>query len=279
MYTIKLIICLGFICLCSVSFAREKHAQKITLGIYPLLSTHYLTHRMQPLVDYIRATGVDSVTIKVDLSYENFINNARRGDYDIVQAPAHIAAYLIEKGYYEPVIMWDFTFSSVILTTTNSPLQRISDLKNKIIAIPNHYAFVTIAAISHLEDAGLIENKEYKLLRKGTHDRTFMAIMREEADAGIMSSATLSMVDTEIRKDLKILTKIENLAADLLLVRKNSIIATKGNIYFKNFVAGKYGKLFLKEWGVNHSIKAINSFDTKSLHKYKQVLVRKIEPP
>lgn len=55
-----------------------------------------------------------------------------------------------------------------------------------------------------------------------------------------MSSAMLSMVDTTISKDFKILAKIDNLTADLMLVRKNSIMAKKGNRYFTNFVAGKH---------------------------------------
>jgi len=54
-----------------------------------------------------------------------------------------------------------------------------------------------------------------------------------------MSSAMLSMVDTTISKDFKILAKIDNLTADLMLVRKNSNMAKKGNRYFTNFVAGK----------------------------------------
>lgn len=76
-HTNKYIIHLWFLCFCFVSFAGEKQAQKVTIGIYPLLSTSLLTHRMQPLADYIRSTGVKSVTIKVDVSYEDFIHNAR----------------------------------------------------------------------------------------------------------------------------------------------------------------------------------------------------------
>lgn len=278
MHTKKIITYLCFV-LYAVSFAGDKSTQKVSFGIYPLLSTSLLTHRMKPLADYIRSTGVDSVTIEVDLCYEDFIQKARKGDYDLVQAPAHIAAYLIEKGNYKPVTMSDFTFSSVILTTASSPLQSISDLKNKIIAIPNPYAFVTIAAIAHLKDAGLTEGKEYTLQTKATHDRTLMALMRKEVDAGIMSSAMLSMVDTTVSKNLKILAKIDSLTADLMLVRKNSILAKKGKSYFANFLAGKYGKLYHEKWESKFKRKAIDSFDTKSLQRYKQIIEKKIESP
>ncbi len=275
----KCFIPLWIVCFCAVSFSGEEQTQKATIGLYPLLSPSLLTHRLQPLADFIRSTGVKSVTIKVDVSYEDFIRNARRGEYDIVQAPAHIAAYLIEKEIYEPVIKMGPYFSSVLLARADSPLKRITDLKNKIIAIPNPYAFVTIAAITRLQDAGLTENNEYTILRKATHDRTLMAIRRKEADAGVMSSAMLAMVDTTIRKELKILSKIDSLAADLLLVRKGSSIADKGPDYFRNFVSGKYGKLFLEKWKIGMRLEAISSFDTKSIYKYTQVIEGKIEAP
>ncbi len=270
-------ISVWLLCVCFVSFAEETKAQKVVIGLYPLLSPSLLTHRMQPLADYVRFSGVSDVTITVDASYEDFITNAQKGVYDIVQAPAHIAAYLIGKGNFEPVAKWDIVFSSVILTKSGSPLKSIMDLMNKSIAIPNPYAFVTIAALSHLQDSGLAENRDFKLLRKATHDRSLMALIRKEADACVMSSAMLSMVDTTIRKELKILSQVDSLDADILLVRKGSTVIPKGTDYFRNFFSGKQGKLFLEKWKTDRPMITINSFEIKRLHKYTQTMERMID--
>lgn len=239
------------ICLCfSASvYSFERDNQQIVIASYPYASPGILKKRFKPLVNFLEQRTKKQVSVVIAKSYQDLINEAIKGKYDLVTCPSHIAAALWQDQQFHPVMHWRGTFSSRLLVKQNSPVKTIADLKDRSIAIPDFQALVTQAMENHLKNAKLLNSRDYQFIVRSTHDRALYELLRGKVDAAIISSSFHAKLQKPFDQNIKILEEIEGLISDVYLVSPNSTLLDQPTL-FEQFIASQYYEPYKQVWGI-----------------------------
>jgi phosphonate transport system substrate-binding protein len=117
---------------------KQPISEKLTIGLVSYGEGHKSLEKYKGFKDYI-ATQTQSI-VELEPAYNELqaLEQVQRKNWDIVFAPPGLAAIAIDKQLYIPLFPTDDISSqnrSLIIVRDDKPIQKITDLTNKIVAL------------------------------------------------------------------------------------------------------------------------------------------------
>jgi phosphonate transport system substrate-binding protein len=172
--------------------AQNLDPKTLRVALLPDENAATIIQNAQPLKAHLEKTLNRNVEIVVTTDYSSMIEAMRFGRIDVAyfgplsyvlaKSKSEIEAFAVGVTNGSP------TYTSVVITQTDSPVRKIADLKDKTVAYGD-----TASTSSHLvpramiEDAGLVANRDYKTVYVGAHDAVARAVETGKANAGALS--------------------------------------------------------------------------------------------
>lgn len=190
------------------SWPRLAGAQQmpLRLGVHPYNSTLALLAAHRPLIAYLEKRLNRRIEFYTAASFEAFVAALMAGEYDIAISPPHFAIVALEKGLYLPVAHYRSRLKPLLVVRNDSPLRKAADFAGKRIAMADKLAFIRIAVLRWLADAGLQAGRDYEIVERPTHGASISAAAMGEVDAGLATTTALKQVPLDVQQQVRIVS-------------------------------------------------------------------------
>ncbi len=190
---------------CGLPLNARATTSPLIIGLYPNLSSQRLFRLYKPLSDYLQRQLARPVRLYTAKNPRTFIEATRRGDFDIVLTPPHMAWLAEHEANYRPLATYAGTIQGVLIVIASSGLRTAAALRGSNIAIPDPLAFVTILGAIYLQQAGLRRDMDYHFLNRSTHNNAALAVINGEVPAAIVNILFFNQLSGELRDKLRII--------------------------------------------------------------------------
>ncbi len=178
------------------------------IGIVPQFEARKLHKIWQPIIDYLTIETGYHFKIKGSPNIPDFENEFMRGEFDFVYMnPYHFVIASQQQNYVPLVKDIGKTLQGILVVKKDSPITRVSQLKNKTIAFPAPNAL----GASLLTRQALKDDFNVKFYSRyvKTHDSVYLNVLLGEADAGGGVQNTLSRQPPKYQAALRVLYKTQ----------------------------------------------------------------------
>ena len=187
-------------------WAKDNNVGKpLEIGIIPYLSPRILISSYEPMRLYLENALGTPVIIYTATGFKKFFQNSQQGNYDLVLSAAHFARILQKDHQYTPLVRFAATNHASIVTSINSPIKTVHDLKGQVLAVPDQLALSSIVVFDYLHDAGLQPGIDFKIQEVPSFTSAILSVQKGEAAAAISSPGILAQMPTELSTSVKII--------------------------------------------------------------------------
>lgn len=157
----------------------------LTFGIFPYRTPQWLMTHFAPLRDYLQQASGQRVNMVTAPDYRKYLERIRSGDYDILFTAPHFGR-LAEKEYqYQRIAMTRYQIQGVIVVLKTSPIQHVTELRGKTLAVPPSIALTHALALELLHQRGLEPGRDITLREFENNQNSIAAPLRGDADAAV----------------------------------------------------------------------------------------------
>lgn len=193
---------------------------KLSLGIFPFMSSQFLANWWMPIRQHISATSkldLDPVfpqTFAEDLELLNEGNTKSA----LVAIPTHFYAYVVERYHVRPVAIFPYRSTIEVVAKNESQIQQLDDLKGKCIAMPDELSFAAITADNTLHARHWYPERDYTVIHLKTHADVLMSVLHKNCDAGVVTDLIVQQMQPELSSTLHVVQILdyEDIAAVLV---------------------------------------------------------------
>ncbi len=212
--TLVIVLCCG-----GWQAGQAAPAAPLLLSEEPYASGRLLQAKLQPLLDYLNRHSVRADYLRTE-SYGQFLAHASRQQPDIALASAGMASLLVEHYGYRPVLVKGSPINAVVVVRAASPVQSLGQLAGGFILVPEPYDIVSELGRRLLRARGLEQQLLPRLVETPKVDRILLSVMNNEFDAGIVAGYDVSLLSPELRQNLRVIDRSEDITAHFILLRK-----------------------------------------------------------
>ncbi len=222
-YAISLPIILSLVCLAASTLLSERAQAKdnrtILFGIVPQQAASRLVKMWDPFITKLsQETGLDIkfATMKDIPSFEQCL---AQGAYDIAYMnPYHYTYYSEKAGYRAFAHQKDKKLQGIVVTRTDSPVQKLSDLDWKTVAFPSPAAFgASVLPRAEMKSQGI--NIEPAYVK--SHDSVYQNVAKGFYPAGGGVKRTFKGIPEGLRSQLHIIYETKGYTPHAYAAGKN----------------------------------------------------------
>lgn len=186
------------------AFAVDNPPDKpLEIGVVPYISTRVLVSSYEPMRLYLEQALGKSVKIYTAAGFKQFFLNSKRGDYDLVITAAHFARILQKEHKFTPLVRYSTGARGLVMTTLNSPLKTMQDLRGQVIAVPDQLSLAAIVCMTHLRENGMQPGIDFQLLEVPSFASAILSVQKGDAMAAISSQGPLAQMPRELRESVR----------------------------------------------------------------------------
>lgn len=158
----------------------------------------------------------------------------------------------------------------LVVVAQDSPIRDVSGLRGKLIAGPDRLALVSLVVSRWLDERGLQETRDYRLVRSVSFNTAVLTVQRGEAVAAISAPGALQQMPAALRDSVRVLGETGDYTNLIYLASPAISAAERARI--RDLVAGfgnktEAGKKFLEATGFG-SVLAATDADMAPLDQY-----------
>lgn len=193
-------------------FAAEQTGG-LVIGIAPFLPVKTLVQNYAPLRDYLEIKLNEPVTIVSAPDYKTYYKCIQKHDYHIIITTAS-SAYVAYTDYaYTPLLQpLNFTHPVVVIGK-DQQITKLTELRNKTIAMSDATAVVSMQGLQMLRDFGLQPGRDVSIKNLQNHSAAVNYVITGEVDAAIVSDRALMQMPATIKDKVKVIYTWEQGAA------------------------------------------------------------------
>jgi len=155
----------------------------LTFGIFPYLSHQQIVSNFTPLRDYLQQASGQKLAMSTASDFASFRDRTKAGEYDIILTAPHLARLAEKESRFQRIAITRYRVNAVILVPKDSPVQKLSDLRGKSLAVPPAAAMVTLLATELFRSKGMEPGRDFALREFGSIQSSMVAPLRGDADA------------------------------------------------------------------------------------------------
>ena len=192
----------------------------LQMGLLPYLSGERLFEYFLPMKDYLEAKLKRRIVLSTAPDFKTYVQRAARGEYDIYQTAPHFALLAEVEHGYRRVAKLTRELDGDVIVGLNSPVQRVEDLRGRIVITPDALAITSMLGEHLLKDHGLKPGRDYRLVRAYSHNNAILTVHHGGADAALTSAAVFEQLAPEIKRDLRVLAKTRKVPHMMVMAHK-----------------------------------------------------------
>lgn len=192
----------------------------LQMGLLPYLSGERLFEYFLPMKDYLEAKLKRRIVLSTAPDFKTYVQRAARGEYDIYQTAPHFALLAEAEHGYRRVGKLTRELDGDVIVALNSPIQRVEDLRGRVVITPDALAITSMLGEHLLKDHGLNPGRDYRLMRANSHNNAIMTVHHGGADAALTSAAVFEQLTPEIKRELRILAKTRKVPHMMVMAHK-----------------------------------------------------------
>lgn len=192
----------------------------LQMGLLPYLSGDRLFEYFLPMKDYLEVKLKRRIVLSTAPDFKAYVQRAARGEYDIYQTAPHFALLAEVEHGYRRVAKLTRELDGDVIVGLKSPVQRVEDLRGRIVITPDALAITSMLGEHLLKDHGLKPGRDYRLVRANSHNNAILTVHHGSADAALTSAAVFEQLALEIRRDLRVLAKTRKVPHMMVMAHK-----------------------------------------------------------
>jgi len=211
-----------FITLCLVGhgISYSDDSSPLQFGVFPFFPPAQLEDLFVPVaIDLSRTIG-RPVQFRTRPSFAEFDEETVQQTYDLIYMQPFAYARLGRQGGYETVARRATPLSAIFVTTEDSFIKKISDLRGKILATPPASAAVTLLGFQLLVESQLQPGGDVTLDDRNSHFSCLRRIMIGKADACVTTSQPLAIFQKKSGAQLRIIAESEAIPATTFAIHR-----------------------------------------------------------
>ena len=172
--------------------AQNLDPKTLRVALLPDENASTIIQNAQPLKAHLEKSLNRNIELIVTTDYSSMIEAMRFGrievayfgplSYVLAKSKSDIEAFAVGVSNGSP------TYTSVVITQADSPIRKITDLKDKTVAYGDRASTSShLVPRAMIEDGGLVAERDYKTVYVGAHDAVARAVETGKANAGALS--------------------------------------------------------------------------------------------
>jgi len=136
-------------------------------GMVPYLPVQQLVRLYEPLVAQLERSLGRKGRLASSADFEQFIERARAGEFDVVGASPHVARLLQREEGFIPLARATAPLEPVFVVPIESALKTFADLQGSSLLVADPFAVHVLIALRALRDAGIVPGQAVRLIVAG----------------------------------------------------------------------------------------------------------------
>lgn len=195
----------------------EPASHELVFGIYPFLSSGQIADRYAPLRDHLAKQLNRPVSLRSAPDFEAFIERTRQGEYDIIFTAPHMGRLAEKRDGYRALAQTGYSIVIVALTRKDGPINKITDLKGRSLAVGARLSMSYQMVDRELEKHGLSIGRDVRFVNTSNFSNVLESLVRKEADAGATGTLLWDSASQEKHLVLREIWRSQSIPGFLLL--------------------------------------------------------------
>lgn len=158
----------------------------VVFGLTPWLSPDVTSLWLNKIEKQLRNSQCIKFKYQSASDFESYVRNGINGQYDILNAPPHIASYLMNHHQFRIVAREALEGQAIIIKLKSTNISSLDQLNHRKLAVPDPLAVVTLLAKEAFNKPNHTINPDYIYYQH--HNEVVHAVMAGEMDAGVIFS-------------------------------------------------------------------------------------------
>lgn len=214
----------GVLLLCGMGWSfgtwAQGNAATLQVGVLPNVSARVLLTQYESVQAYLSQRLGLAVAVSTAPDWREFYQRVRRGDYAVVIAAANVARLMERDLGYHPILAFEPRIPAILVAAKGTDAALPALLNGKAVVIANPASLVAFEGQDWLAQRGLEAGRNYQTLRVRGDDSVGSAILRGDAQAGILSMGEFRAHREAIREQLTVLATMAEVAGFIVCVSK-----------------------------------------------------------
>lgn len=201
---------------CSVA-QTPASAPPLTLGVLPNISARVLLTHYLPMREYLQQSLGRPVEVLTANDFRSFAHATREGKYDLVVTAPNLGRMAQVDSRWEPFAQYEPGIPALLVSSAAASDVAVSGLKGKSLALANPQSLVALVGVRWLSGQGLVEGRDYQVVRTPNDDSLGTVIRSGAAPFAIMSMGEFKAKPEALRQSLRIVTEIATVPGFLIM--------------------------------------------------------------
>lgn len=241
----------------------------LQMGVLPYLSSERLFESFLPLKDYLAASLKRRIIMSTAPDFRTYVRRAAHGDYDIYLTAPHFALLAETTQNYHRLSRFSQELNGYVVVRRDSVIQQIEDLRGRTVITPDELAITSMLGEQLLHRHGLIPELGYRLERSASHNNAILTVYRGDADAAITEPAVYEKFTPDIRRELRVLARTDQVPHIMLMAHKRLPAADYARLKaaLLAFTRDGDGRQFFETTGLGNMV-PVTDADMEQLHPF-----------
>lgn len=187
--------------------AGSAGAAPLQFGMVPYLPIQQLVRLYEPLTRGFEQALQRPCRLASATDFEQFLERARKGDFDIVGASPHVLRILQKEEGFEPLARSTAPLEPLVMVAKGSPVSDVAALRGQRVLVADPLAVHVLIALRAVRDAGVNPAQEFSVVVAGNQRNAITRMLKGEAAAAIGSASTLATLAPEVAQNVTVLLR------------------------------------------------------------------------
>ena len=189
------------------AWSQSASSLPLQFGMVPYLPIQQLVRLYDPLTRSFEQLLQRPCRLASATDFDQFLQRARKGDFDIVGASPHLLRILQKEEGFEPLARSTAPLEPVVLVAKGSSVTNIASLRDQRVLVADLLAVHVLIALRGIREAGVNPANDLKLVVAGNQRNAITRMLKGDAVAAIGSVSTLATLPPEITQGVSVLLR------------------------------------------------------------------------
>jgi len=197
----------------------EASPKTLTVGVVPQFDIPRIQAIWRPILDEMEKRSGNKFVLSGAATIPEFERDLIQGEYDLAYINPYQVVKVGERQGYQPLVRdVSQNLHGIVVVPSNSPIQSVEQLKNRVVAFPAPNAL----GATLLVRAGLYDRYGFEVVPRYvlSHSSVYLNVALEEVIAGGGVQKTLSQQPEELQDRLRVLYKTDSVPSHPVVVHR-----------------------------------------------------------
>jgi len=173
----------------------------VSFGMPPISSANLTEVWTSKINRQIQKKSCFNLSFGSAVDFRRYMRKAKRGDFDVLAVPAHIASYLISTAGFKPiaVLVWESSYLYVV--PAESTISSIDQIGGASLSLPDPLAEVSILAQAEVSSIhGAVDYQHLK-----NYNLIIQALLEARTDVGVVLSPFFNGYKKHINNKVRVI--------------------------------------------------------------------------